>query len=59
MENNKQASEDIEQELINQCTCDGPWGREGCPVHGKNSKDKPNQHYDSWQIEMMHWGATG
>jgi len=58
MHQNSQQTKDLEKELIEQCTCDGPWGRQGCPLHGKHTKDKSkNDVYDSWQIEMMHWGV--
>ena len=44
------------EEVIKECTCDGPRGKTGCPVHDMQKKQQA-ENYDSWQIEMMHWGV--
>ena len=46
----------IEEEVIKECTCDSQWGKTGCPVHDIQKKEQA-ENYDSWQIEMMHWGV--
>lgn len=52
MDHNNQQTENIEKELTKECTCDGPWGRQGCPVHGKHTKDKNKVSYNEpWQID--------
>lgn len=48
----EESIKNIEPESIEKCTCDGPWGREGCPVHGRNYRDNSkNSYYDCWQID--------
>ena len=52
MDHSNQQTKDLEQELIEHCTCDGPWGRQGCPVHGKHTRDKTkNGLSETWQID--------